>query len=76
MKLKPTTAELKARAIRAREWRAFRRNFLYTQVVLAEALGISERSVQYIEHGKVTPGLETQRQFRILQLKHARRTAA
>lgn len=41
-----------------------------TQQQLAFALGITERSVQNVESGKVTPRYTTQARFRDLQERH------
>lgn len=56
----------------ARNWKAWRERRLMTQRQLAFALGITERSVQYIESGKVKPRSTTQARFRDLQERHKR----
>ncbi len=65
----------KQRAI-AKEWKAFRAKYLFTQQHLAEALGVSRRTVQYVESGKgqspdwpCIPGDETLAKFRALKTK-------
>jgi DNA-binding XRE family transcriptional regulator len=62
-------AEHQERRKHARRWLQFRKDFLYTQEKLAEALKISRRTVQLIEGGRVTPNLTTQRVFRDYSLK-------
>ena len=57
-------AEMREREKHARRWLQFRKNFLFTQVKLAEELGVGRRTVQLIEHARVTPTLTTQRTFR------------
>jgi DNA-binding XRE family transcriptional regulator len=51
---------------RAKEWRKFRKDFLYSQADLAEALSISRRTVVSVESGVVTPLPRIQRAFRNL----------
>ena len=46
---KPTEEDLKDRDSRREEWRKFRKDHLFTQVKLAEVLGLSRRTVQLIE---------------------------
>ena len=73
---KPTEEDLKAREARRDEWRQFRKNHLFTQVKLAEVLGLSRRAVQWIEAGKVTPLPSTLRLFKALKAKHEHEEAA
>jgi DNA-binding XRE family transcriptional regulator len=47
---KPSEDE-KRRAVRAEEWRQFRRDFLYSQSNLADALRCSRRTVVSVECG-------------------------
>src|SRR4051812_32890423 len=67
----PSATELKRAKARAAEWRQFRRNFLYSQLALAEALQISRRSVVAVETGRevITPHPDTLRAFRELKRK-------
>jgi DNA-binding XRE family transcriptional regulator len=65
----------KQRALRAAEWRKFRRDYLFSQQELGEALGISRRSVQKVEAGESTPLPRTQRAFRDLKKAEAERLA-
>ena len=70
------TEKAKQRQI-AKEWATFRKRFLFSQVELAEALGVSRRLVQYVETGKgqrptwrCIPNDETLARFRVLKSKH------
>ena len=67
---KPTEEDLKIREARSKEWCDFRRDFLFTQVKLADILGISRRCVQLIEKAKVTPLPQTLRNFAALKARH------
>jgi DNA-binding XRE family transcriptional regulator len=67
-----TDEELKEREVRSQEWRAFRKDHLFTQVRLAEVLGMSRREVQLIEKGKVSPIQNTLRKFLALKAKYSR----
>lgn len=69
----PTEQELAAREQRALEWRAFRKNFLFTQVRLAEVLEISRRTVQKIENCRLTPLANIQRRFFELRAEYRRK---
>lgn len=70
-------APSKAQAARHREirkeWRAFRRDHLFTQKQLAEQLGVSRRAVQYVEapapKRACLPSRTTQDRFRVLKAK-------
>ena len=62
-------AEQQERQKHAARWLQFRRDYLFTQTKLAEALGISRRTLQYIEAGAVTPTLTHQAAFRDYALK-------
>ena len=44
---KPTDEDLEERQTRRREWSRFRKDFLLTQVKLADVLGISRRTLIY-----------------------------
>lgn len=57
-------AALSERRKHAAAWIKFRKDFLFTQQKLAEGLGVGRRTVQLIEHARVTPTLTTQRTFR------------
>jgi len=60
------------RAERALEWRQFRRDFLFSQSNLAEALICSRRTVVSVEGAKevINPHPDLLRRFRDLRLKH------
>jgi DNA-binding XRE family transcriptional regulator len=62
-RLKPTRRDLKERQARAVEWKSFRKVYLFTQKRLGDIVGISRRTVQQIEAGKVTPHPATLRKF-------------
>jgi DNA-binding XRE family transcriptional regulator len=49
---------------RARQWRKFREDFLYSQEHLATALNCARRTVYAVEAGAVIPSLRLQRAFR------------
>jgi DNA-binding XRE family transcriptional regulator len=66
----------------ANDWIQFRGKHLFSQVRLAEALGISRRAVQYTESGRshnpnwgCIPTDETQAKFRALQAKFEKEAA-
>jgi hypothetical protein len=60
---------------RAREWKKFRRDFLFSQSDLAVALKCSLRTVQCVEGRYSTPMLGLQRRFREL-VREQKRMAA
>ena len=62
----------KQRSERAAEWKQFRRDFLFSQGNLADALGCSRRTVVAVEGGKevTSPHYDLLRKFRDLRLKH------
>ena len=64
--------EMEERQARANEWKAFRKDHLFTQTALAEALGISRRTVQYVERAEYTPQPETIGAMRSLMARHAK----
>jgi DNA-binding transcriptional regulator YiaG len=65
----PDAAELKERVTRAKEWKAFRREFLFTQSMLANTLLISVRTLQNVEGARHTPLIKTQRLFNVHKAK-------
>lgn len=73
---KPTEEDLNERQLRRREWVRFRKDFLFTQVKLADILGISRRTVQFIEAGELTPLVSTLRKFNALKAKHEQEKVA
>lgn len=56
---KPTEDDLQEREKRADKIKKFLKNFKFTEVQFADALGISRRSAQMMKAGKVTPAPET-----------------
>lgn len=67
---KPTAEDLEEIKRRQAEWKQFRRENLFTQVKLAELLGISRRTVQLIEKGQVNSFPDTLRPFMTLKAKY------
>lgn len=72
----PTKAQVRELEKLRREWVGFRQAHLYTQGRLAEELGISKRTVQYIESGKgqraswlCAPRADTAARFNALKKK-------
>lgn len=70
-KPKVTPADLRARRTRQEEWRAFRRDHLFSQRRLAEHLGVSIRTVQYVESAAHTPIAAIQSKFETLKALHS-----
>jgi DNA-binding XRE family transcriptional regulator len=71
---KPTKRDFEIREKRRREWIAFRKVHLFTQVKLADALEISRRGVQLVEQAKTTPVVATLRKFALLKTKYKNET--
>lgn len=67
---KLSAVEKRERKDRAHEWKGFRKARLFTQIRLADVLGISRRTVQQIEAGKVAPHPSTLGKFIGLKEKH------
>lgn len=63
-------AERAKRTELATELKSFRRAHLFTQVSLAEVLGISRREIQYLENEHVSAGYTVLGKFRTLQAKY------
>jgi DNA-binding XRE family transcriptional regulator len=64
------------RAQRAAEWRRFRQTYLFSQSDLADALGVSRRTIVAVEIGEtLRPHPGTLRAFRDLKKRHQRRAA-
>jgi DNA-binding XRE family transcriptional regulator len=61
---------------RAREWKKFRRDYLFSQAALAETLGITRRTVCSIEQGAVVPTFRVQKLFRDLVREQKRQAVA
>jgi len=68
---KPTREDRREQKKRKDEWREFRKEHLYTQKKLAEAIGVSRRTVQEIEAGRVIPYPHTLRLFEALKAKYS-----
>jgi DNA-binding XRE family transcriptional regulator len=67
----PVSAEEREeRKSRARDWKTFRKTFLFTQKFLADTVGISRRTIQEIEAGNITPHPATLRTFHTFRMKH------
>ena len=73
---KPTEEDLVIREKRAKEWIEFRREYIFTQKKLADVLGISRRSVQFIEGAEVTPLASTLTKFNALKARYENGRAA
>jgi len=67
---KPTEGELRERAERAAALTDFMKKNKFTEVKLAEALGISRRSIQMMKSGSVTPHPSTLHKLAALVAKH------
>ena len=67
---KASEKDLERREVRRGEWSSFRTQYLLTQKRLAEVLGISRRTIQMIEGGKITPRANTLRKFLVLKSKY------
>lgn len=63
----------KERRERAAVWVEFRKKNLLTQVMLADLLAISRRTVQMVETARVSPHPGVLSRFRTLQQKYDRR---
>lgn len=51
------------KAHRAKEWLKFRKDNLITQVRMSELSGVSRRTIQMIEAGRLIPHFSTQQRF-------------
>jgi len=71
--MKPKKDEL---ALRAEEFRKFRRDYLFSQGHLAQALKCSRRTIVNVEGAFRKPHHDLLRRFRILVNKHTRRSAS
>jgi hypothetical protein len=65
-----------AKRCRAQMWKAFRRDYLFSQRDLAAALKCSLRTVQAIEGEEVVPQARIQRRFRDLKSKQEKLASA
>lgn len=73
---KPTDDDLDEREQRAKEWKEFKKTNLFTEVRLAEILGISRRTVQMVLAARVTPQPGTIRKWNTLTAKYKRNKVA
>jgi DNA-binding XRE family transcriptional regulator len=69
--INPTRTDKQERQQRAAEWKQFRRDFLYSQDNLADALQCSRRTITGIEGGKevIRPRASLLRRFNALKAK-------
>jgi len=66
-------ADRKLARERAREWKRFRQDYLYSQRHLAAALGCSKRTISAVETAETTyPLRRTLQRFAALKRKHER----
>jgi DNA-binding XRE family transcriptional regulator len=66
-----SAADWKEMQQRAKEWKQFRADYLFTQRELAQTLGIARRTIQSIESEvTVCPSFIVQRKFLALKRKH------
>lgn len=73
---KPSEDDLDDREKRAAEWKKFKKDNLFTEVRLAEILGVSRRTVQMVLAARVTPQPGTIRKWNALTLKYRRNKVA
>jgi DNA-binding XRE family transcriptional regulator len=67
---KPTDEDLEQRKFRADALRRFCKEHLFTEVKLAEVLGVSRRTLQEIKAGRSTPTLTNQKKIETLFERH------
>lgn len=63
---KPTEEDFEDRKSRAEEMKHFMHENMFTEVKLAEVLGVSRRTIQMIKAGRVTPTPLTLRRWEAL----------
>jgi DNA-binding XRE family transcriptional regulator len=72
----PSPEDQKRRTVRAAEWKKFRRDYLFSQRNLADALRCSRRTIVSIEGGvTMNPHPELLRRFRDLKRAEKERVA-
>ena len=69
---KPTDDDLRERAERAAALTKFMKDNKFTEVKLAESLGVSRRTIQMMKAGNVTPHESTLRRLAGLVAKYKR----
>ena len=67
--MEPEKQDQKKRLKRAKEWKKFRDENLFTQKRLADIIGVSRRTIQQIEAGRITPHPTTLRLFAVFKRK-------
>lgn len=67
---KPTAADMEEREERAKRVRSFMKRFLFSEIRLAETIGVSRRTVQMIKAGKVSPHPDTLRKLNAIMKRH------
>lgn len=67
---KPTAADMERRKERAEQVKTFMKDYNFTEVRLAEVIGISRRSIQMIKAGAVTPTPDSIRKLNSLFARH------
>jgi hypothetical protein len=72
---KPTKEDFKEREQLAIEVRLFAKENLFTEIKLAEVLGISRRTLQMIKAGNVSPHPSTLRKWKALSEKYNKAAA-
>jgi DNA-binding XRE family transcriptional regulator len=60
---------------RAKEWRKFREDFLYSQATLADMLNCTRRTISSVESAAVIPSLRIQRAFRAVVREQKKQVA-
>jgi DNA-binding XRE family transcriptional regulator len=63
---KPTEEDFEERKTRAEQMKHFMHENVFTEVKLAEVLGVSRRTIQMIKAGNVTPAPQTLRRWEAL----------
>lgn len=72
----PTARDIEERKTRAAKIKEFMSDNLFTEVRLAETLGVSRRTVQMMKAGKVTPTRSTLRKWEALLNKYKQNQTA
>lgn len=67
---KPTEADLEERLQRAERLKKFMKKCLFSEIRLAETIGVSRRTIQMIKAGKVSPHPDTLRKLTTIMKRH------
>lgn len=67
---KATPDEVKRRQVLAAQVKSFMVNFKFTEVQLADTLGVSRRTIQMMKAGRVSPREATARRWEMLYGKY------